>query len=246
MSAPVGPLKCPDPGRCPVAVDHFDQLCRADHHITVISTRPAGWHRIHSARDGFASPNPGRGSTRFAPFDSATGRPVPTLYVAQTLTAALLETVFHNVDLGAAGPHVVTARDLFGYGHAQVEPPREVRVVDLRDDALQSLDIDRSAIVSSPAEHYPCTRRVAQLLHGQNDAVDGIVWHSRQAERHGMPLVEVMILFCDRVPTGRDDWSRTSTATAWGSLLEGAGEEAVAEVAAALGLIIEDNRDWAV
>lgn len=191
---------------------------------------------MYSAHDSFETPNPGVGNTRFAPFpDPVLDRQVPTMYLAETLAAALLETVFHNVG-PPSGANVVTHRDLHGRLHAQVLASRELLFVDLRDGELARLGIQRQQLTTSSAEHYPCTRVVAQTLYDYDSSVDGIVWHSRQAEQQGFGQVEAAVVFCDRVVAARKSWALAPTQDALGSLLEGAGLAAVNAIAVHLGL----------
>ncbi|MCO5313925.1 MAG: RES domain-containing protein [Microthrixaceae bacterium] len=155
----------------------------------------------------------------------------------QQLATALLETVFHNAS-STAGANVIAHRDLHGRLHAQVLPPRELLLIDLRDSELARLGVQRSQLTTSPAEHYPCTRTVAQAMHGYDGAVDGIVWHSRQAEQQGFGQVEAAVVFCDRVGSSRASWALARSQDALGSLREGAGLAAVKAIAVDLGLTL--------
>ncbi len=172
-------------------------------------TLPAGvpLYRVYDGAYGYDEHNPGFGDTRFAPFDDLTsGDRVPAMYLAATETAALLETVFHDVH-HAAG-RVIYERDLLGRLLSRAEMPSAAVVADLRDPELGLLGISRDSLTSSPAEHYPCTRRIAAELHAHvTPKIDGIVWHSRQAELAGAGPVEVLILYGDRYPSGRRTWT---------------------------------------
>lgn len=229
---------CPRPGQCLVAVDPIRDLAGGSGALKLVSVPQRPWHRVYSAHDTFATPNPGVGNTRFAPFpDPVSDAMVPTMYLADSLAAALLETVFHNVDV-ASGAGVVAHRDLHARLHAKVVPPRALRLVDLRDDELSRLDIDRSQLVTSSAEHYPCTRAVAQILHGLSTRVDGLLWHSRQADQQGFGQAETAVVFCDRVPTARTSWELLSAHDALGALVEGSGLAEVNSVAVELGITL--------
>lgn len=237
--SPAQPIPpCPNPQACPVALDRLTDLASNPGSLQLCTMASRSWHRVYSARDTFESPNPGIGSTRFAPFPNlVTDTQVPTLYLAESLDAALLETVFHNVD-ASSNSTVISRRDLHGHLHAEVLPPRELTLIDLRDPELKRLQIERGQLVTSPAEHYPCTRRVAQILHGLGTSVDGLLWHSRQAEQHGLPKVEVAVVFCDRVPSTRGSWQLHDTTTALGALNEGAGLDNVNQIVVRLGLTL--------
>lgn len=238
---------CPRPARCTVAVDRFEAVFVGSpddlqtHELD--ARKPV--YRVYAAEDGFHHANPGVGSTRFAPFpDAANEFMVPTMYVAESLDAALLETAFHNIDHTLAPEdRVVFASDLLGRLQARVRPPRSLRLLDLRDDALDALRLERPAVVSSSAGHYPCTRHVAWLAHQAEPSAghfEGIVWHSRQAELAGVENVEVAVLFCDRVPEGRGSgWTLVEAPDSNGALLEGAGLEVAEDLATRLGITLE-------
>jgi len=68
-----------------------------------------------------------------------------------------------------------------------VQLAKDIRLVDLRDQELERLDIDRTALVNTSAMHYPCTRRWAEAVQHRKiggQQAHGIVWHSRQADLH--------------------------------------------------------------
>lgn len=233
-------LECPEPTECTMAVDALTQLAQSGDLATATFSTERAWYRVYDAREGFGSANPGFGNTRFAPFDDLrAGRRIPTMYLADTLAAALLETSFHDVHL--LQPRVVSELALHGSLHAQLLPPQPLTVVDLRDDQLDALGLSRENLASSSYEHYPCTRRVAQAIHASENQSEGIVWNSRQAELSGKTGHEVMVLFADRVAPGRDAWSLGKNRSANGSLLEGAGRELLDEIAESLtATIIKD------
>lgn len=76
------------------------------------------------------------------------GQRVPTLYLAETLEAALLETSLHNVS--ALMPRVIDEKVLLGKLHAQVVPPRELFLADLRDHQLPALGLTRRTSPAAP------------------------------------------------------------------------------------------------
>lgn len=236
-------LDCPDPGACPVVSS-----------LPVDQLRCAGLRagtpmfRCYDGNAGYAAANDGYGDTRFAPFDDDTGRRVPTMYIADSDIAALLETAFHDVDHSAA-VRAANADALVGRLLALLSTPVDLHVADLRDPELDRVGVAREHVVSSAAEHYPCTRRLAKQIHAaQIDGrrPDGILWHSRQSElafraaagsAGPMPsTAEVALLFCDRVPHGRGTWSLRSPGLL--NLLEGAGRERLDQVANQLDVVI--------
>jgi hypothetical protein len=122
---------------------------------------------------------PSTGDTRFAPLDG-----VRHVYVARTTFAALLESAFHDAaPPDPRLPDVVLSR----WDEAAVVLRADLRLIDLRDGALDRLGMDRSQLTSTSAAHYPCTRAWADRLHGRHvggQPTHGLVWHSRQLELH--------------------------------------------------------------
>ena len=106
-----------------------------------------------------------------------------------------LQTVFHDVHQDSS--RTIYERDLRGMLLAHVQVPAIGALGDLRDPILDEMILRRSAIVSSPAEHYPCTRRlaIAALRQSSEPAMQGLIWHSRQAEFAGEAPAEVLVLF---------------------------------------------------
>ncbi|MDN5793259.1 MAG: RES family NAD+ phosphorylase [Brevibacterium aurantiacum] len=230
-------LRCPDPAKCPVAVDELcDAVAAGALPLTVLKA-DSEWFRVFNTVDGYATPNPGKGNSRFSPFNEAgTQARVPSMYLADTLEAALLETSFHDVPI--LPPREVNVSTLLGMAHAQVKLPTDLSVVDLRDRSLKAMGIGRAGLASSPREHYPCTRRVAKRIHTSGQNIAGILWHSRQTEINQLPAAEVLVLFADRVPTDRGDWQLVPNFSSMGALLEGSGWLLVDRLADSLGVTL--------
>lgn len=130
----------------------------APHEFSRISFTPAG------IGNGRFSPLDGRGHT----------------YLAEQRSATLLESVLHETAGG--NPRIYAAR-LARFSLCRVRLTRPVRLVDLRDDALTELGLDRTQITGADALHYRCTRLVAERLVGSK-ASAGFVWTSRQGSLH--------------------------------------------------------------
>jgi RES domain len=156
----------------------------------------------------------GRGDSRFSPL-SVAGKVVPVLYAAWSQTAALLETVFHDIHQSAA-PRLITRMDLAGRNLVEFTLPGRVVLYDLRDEALPLLSVQRHQLVSTTAAHYPCTREWAEVLHARKGLgrarPAGLLWNSRVAElaKSGSVLLadllpgraeEVFLLFGDQLAT---------------------------------------------
>jgi RES domain len=229
---PPADLECPDPAGCPVPA----ALPRL-RTVTVAAGTP--WYRVYNATWGYDEPNPGFGDARFSPVDDpVTAARLPSIYLAASPMGALLETVFHDVHHLSA--RTIYERDLRGKLLAHVCTPAAATLCDLRDPALQRLGVGRDAVVSTSAEHYPCTRRlaVAALSEPRRAGVHGLIWHSRQAELAESPSVESMVLFGrPRYHQRRGSWAMFGPGAT--SLYDGPGRLLVEEIAENLGAIIE-------
>jgi hypothetical protein len=233
--------ECPDTSGCPVLPE--SGLPPDISLVELLADTPL--FRCYDGTWGFDEPNPGYGDARFSPFDDLQGGRVPTMYLAETPTAALLETVFDDVHQDA--DRLIYDRDLRATLLAHLWAPASLLLADLRDPALDQHGIRRDQIVSSAAEHYPCPRRLARQIHGggftNGTEVDGIIWHSRQAELHATGQSEVLVVFADRCAPGRGGWVRIGPGSQ--NLIEGPGRLLIDEIATELNatIVIEDGHD---
>lgn len=234
MPFPPQQLDCPDPPGCPVAPD-LPSLS-----VTTLAAATA-LHRVYDSTWGYDEHNPGYGDARFSPFDAVTTRRrVPTMYLARSRVAALLETVFHDVHHDAT--RTIYERDLIGKLLAYLRVPVDARLGDLRDAELARHQLIRDEVVATPAEHYPCTRRLAVAAHAQEHLggpIQGLIWHSRQAELVGLPPTEVVVLFGDRYPSGRGTWTRVAPGSS--TLYEGPGRLLIDEITEELAAVIHPS-----
>ena len=198
----------------------------------------SGFRRVYDTKYGFGGYNPGRGSSRFAPIERK-GHHVPTMYGAQSYEAALLETVFHGVHDQLADRRIPISF-LRNRGLGQLRTPEPLIFVDLRDQTLATLGLERSQVVSTTAAHYVCTQEWSAFIHdatnGPNSPCHGIVWHSRQAELTRASQQEVFILFGDRLPQDRDHFELEGSGVR--NLVEEEGRVQVEEIAEKLGAVI--------
>lgn len=232
MPFPPQDLECPDPGRCPVASP-------ADLGGPVrVMELPAGTrlYRVYDGTWGYDEPNPGIGDARFSPFDAADGHRVASMYFGETPIGVLLETVFHDVHPSAT--RLVYENELREMLLAHVETPVPLRLADLRDQALAEKNLRREQAVSCSSEHYPCTRLLAQHIHGQGDPepVNGMLWHSRQSELQRSEAVLAVVVFSTRLPVSRGGWPRVGPGSQ--NLWEGPGRLRVSELASELDATI--------
>ena len=224
-------IDCPDPSGCGVAAA-LPQL------QTFTLTRARALYRVYDGTWGYDEHNPGFGDSRFAPIDDpATGIRLPSMYLGETPATVLLETVFHDVH--DEGSNVIYEQHLSEKLLAHVRVPVDATLGDLRDSRLADLGLGRNEVVSSPAEHYPCTRRlaIAALEQSHTPPLRGLIWHSRQAELAGKPPEEVIVLFGERYPSKRGSWQRFPPGSQ--NLCEGPGRLLVERIAVELGAVIE-------
>jgi RES domain len=228
-------IVCPKPEACPVTATL--PL------LETVNLDPDRFlYRVYDGTWGYDEFNPGlRGDSRFAPIDDpTTGKRLPSMYLGETPTTVLLETVFHDVhDQG----RIVYQEHLHEKLLAHIKPPANATLGDLRDPQLGKLGLKRSQIVSSPAEHYPCTRRLAIAALGQSHdpPLQGLIWHSRQAELVDRPAEEVIVLFGnERYPSKRGTWQRFGPGSQ--NLYEGPGRLLADQIADDLRAFIEIGR----
>lgn len=239
MSLSFGPddLECPASEHCPVAATTLTKLARAGQLPTCGIAKGSTWHRVYSSRFGHTEANPGYGDARFSPFnETGTDIRVPTVYLAKTPHAALLETVLR--DVGEWVVREVSEARFYGQLHVGLEATETLEVADLRNSTLTKLNIPRPAIASSAQEHYPCTRTIAKAIHASAQNLAGIVWHSRQTEISHRPDAETLVLFADRLAKGRDALVLARSLTAVGSIGEGAGRVILDELLEDLGVTV--------
>lgn len=221
---------CPDPDRCPVATE-----------LPSLNMAPlapgTALHRVYDATRGYDEHNPDFGDARFSPIDDpVTGERLPSMYLAATRTAALLETVFH--DIHHDGGRIIYERNLLGKLLAHIQVPAIAALGDLRDPELHRMSLTRAQVVSSPAEHYPCTRRLTVSTLQRQPGLQGFIWHSRQAELAGEASVEVIVVFGHpRYPSARGSWHLAPPGVS--ALYEGPGRLLVDEIAEELRAVIE-------
>ncbi len=236
MTAPYPPqvITCPNPSGCRVATT-LPPL------QTVTLTAGTLLYRVYDGTWGYDEHNPGKGDTRFAPIDDPeTKKRLPNMYLGETPTTVLLESVFHDVH--EDGSNVIYEQHLSQKLLAHVQVPVDATLGDLRDSQLSALGLQRHQVVSSPAEHYPCTRRLAVIALAQphNPPLQGLVWHSRQAELARKPPQEVIVLFGDRYPSKRGQWQRIGPGSQ--NLYQGPGRVLVDAIAVELEAVIETGK----
>lgn len=234
--------ECPDGPGCPVP----DPPAAVQAERFRVHELPANTIvcRAFQLKWGYDSFNPGFGDTRFAPIGRSTGHAIPTLYGGVDDVGVLLETVFHDVHHQVAD-RVIYEALVRRWGLAFVRLPRALTVIDLRDGALAAAGLTRGQLVTTTAEHYPCTRVWSRWLHDQRVEgrhPDGLLWHSRQAELHpSSPPREVFLLWGDRAPSGPGNYPLASPGVR--NLTEGPGRMLLERLAEDLDARVEPADD---
>lgn len=234
MTAP----DCPYPNNCPVPDPASLDLRRLRSVVWPAGTVLWRGHpRVHPADELV----PEEGDSRFAPLPDAAHS-----YVSTSQTAGLFESALHD----ASGPVPrIRPPTLERWALSEVTTTVDVRLVDLRDEQLDRLGLDRRQLVNTTAAHYRCTRMWGLWLHARQvggQTTHGLVWHSRQADLHAREgrsqlltdllvhrSVEVAVIYAPPAPEGA-----LAAAGRPLPLDTGDGHQLVVEVASLLGIPI--------
>ena len=160
---------------------------------------PAGalLHRVHARNYGPDRFNPCQGApTRFAPIHDAEGHCVPSLYAADTLEAALYETIFHDIPI-TARRKTVPRTLVQNRAHGRLQVRRDLQLASLRGPDLRRWRISRNSLITTSPSLYRDTARWAQAIHHQFPYVDGLFWTSHQCDPD-----TAYLFFGDRVAAG--------------------------------------------
>ena len=157
---------------------------------------------------------------RFNPFPGAPLPNVPTMYAADSLPAAALESVFHNVDHSPSPSF--PKMQLADWQYSRLKVMRKLLVLKLTNPHLRQLavpgratSIEEGELIHSPTSEYPNTRTWARFLHGSLPTLDGLAWRPRLAGT-GWSYV----LFGDRFVAGdlKAESTPTSVTQVWDTL----------------------------
>lgn len=159
--------------RCPVPEPHPRLVAAVSGHQLPAGTSMARGHRSDLSPAGLPPAGVGRPG-RFSPLPD-----VSHVYVARMASAAVLETALRDL---AGDARTVYRPMLAGWAVAQVTTTADLRLADLRNDALAALDLRPEQLTTAGPAHYGCTGEWAAALH--DAGFDGAVWHSRQAALH--------------------------------------------------------------
>ena len=124
--------------------------------------------------------NSGSGNARFSPIFDSKGSIIPTIYAADTLAAALMETVFHDVPTYQGMKTLDGSRYVDPFAHCQLSTIHSMKIAVLFGPGLKGLGIKEGELIHSAAADYEETRKWAMAIHEQYPAVQGLVWISKQ------------------------------------------------------------------
>jgi hypothetical protein len=162
-----------------------------------VQWEPRALWRVYAQVHGPAGFNgTNRGNARFSPIENA-GAIIPTMYLATSVQAALMETVLHDAPVQSAG-FILTlepAKDPRRISRLQSAVP--LQLADLSTVGLRRLGISRSDVVDSDKTHYPVTRQLATWIYANCPDVQGLAWTSRQDDS-----AQAIVLFEPRLDGG--------------------------------------------
>ena len=131
--------------------------------------------------------------TRFAFFSGLDGRTVGVAYGAESVEAAISETVFHDVPL-RRGPRQVVLSRLSPLALVALRPRRDLSLVELLGSGLTRLGIRADQLTATGPNVYARTVEWARALHAAVPAADGLVWMSCRFN-----VAKALVIFANRV-----------------------------------------------
>jgi RES domain-containing protein len=172
---------------------------------------------------------------RFNPFPGAPAANIPTLYAADSLTAAALESVFHDIE-HVPSPRYAKSR-LPEWSYTKLRTTRDLLVFELVNPRLRqlsvpgrTLSITETELVHTPPSEYPHTRTWAQFLHNSIPELDGLAWRPRLGGRG-----HSFVVFGDRCKSG--DLKVQSTPI---SVATGRGLAQISRIASSASILLVD------
>lgn len=146
-------------------------------------------HRCHDARYPGDDFNPGRAlqsgeyGARFSPIKDATGKLIPTMYLASSCEAAIAESVFHDV-IATGKTEFFDLRPFKNTQYVALRLERDLTIVSCRSPDCLYMGIDRDELIGSTQLEYTQTRAWSQAIYQQHHHVDGMRWYSKRNDDH--------------------------------------------------------------
>lgn len=138
-----------------------------------------------------------RGNARFSPIRDRANKIIPTLYAGVTYDCALMETIFHDVPIGA-GPTTIDPGKLDALVCSEVETLKDLLLIDLTSTGLRHFGLKNTDLIDTDPNTYPFTRAWAEALYERNPNVQGLFWTSRMQNR-----AQSFMLFGTRVDSSK-------------------------------------------
>jgi hypothetical protein len=154
------------------------------------------WWRVYSNAHPAHAFNPSSvGNARFSPLADASGNTIPTMYLAQTPAAALMETVLHDCPSPSSG-YILTlpkaTEELRRMACLAILQP--LVLADFSAIGLRRLGLAKADVVDSEKTRYPQSRDIAQQVYALRPDIQGIQWNARQDDR-----ASAIVLFEPRI-----------------------------------------------
>ncbi len=195
------------PIKCPPALASANSALNVQTSILKAGTMLTRFHSKARAANVY-HPNTGKRieveehGARFNPFPGAPATNIPTLYAADTFSAAALESVFHQVEHIPSPTY--SRLDLRESCYSELKVQNDLFVLELTNPQLRQLavpsrrsSIQESELIHTPPSEYPNTRTWARFLHSSLPTLNGISWRPRLG---GTGLA--FMFFGDRCPAG--------------------------------------------
>ncbi len=155
------------------------------------------FHRVFDTRWAPSAFHPGTTppevKTRFAFFSGPDGKTVGVAYGAESVEAAICETVFHDVPLRAA-PRQVSLSRLSPLALVALRPTRDLSLIELFGSGLTRLGVRADHLTATGPNVYARTVEWGRALHTAAPGADGLVWMSCRYN-----VAKALVLFADRV-----------------------------------------------
>jgi hypothetical protein len=145
-----------------------------------VQWEPRALWRVYAQVHGPAGFNgTNRGNARFSPIEHV-GAIIPTMYLATSVQAALMETVLHDAPVPSAGFILTLEPAKEPRRISRLQSTMALQLADLSTVGLRRVGISRSDVVDSDKTHYPVTRQLATWIYANCPDVQGLAWTSRQ------------------------------------------------------------------
>lgn len=139
---------------------------------------PSGSRGPHTFNPGYGDP------TRFAPIPPGAplGLAIPTLYAGASIEAAICETVLREQPV--SGGLVLPAS--YNQAHlSSIIPDRDINLLEISTPNFRHWGVTRGEMIEAVgANAYNATRHWSEMINRCCPDIQGLVWSSRQFDRH--------------------------------------------------------------